>query len=421
MENMPVNILELYRIYKQSRGVKCPSDLAYNRIKSGDLYFTWAYPKKPKSVKFILWRFMPYYIMFFLKPVISFLKNSKQGLGRVTLFGGNAFAKEAIKKGANFAVIDNKRAKKGPKYILVTDVRDTITNLAVLQRKKSNIQFVAITGSCGKTTTRGLTCLVLRKKYSVESSSSNVMPVIQADILNFNESTEIAVMEIGTANFGVIKQSCEIIQPHCGLITCIGKAHLQGLKSIEGVLKAKGELFDYLISTNGHIFKNLNDSKIVGMANNYENITTFGSTTDANIYGEITNTFPFLTIKWYPSIKSKREYYHASTKLFGEYNLDNILSAISVGLYFDVPPKLINEAIQEYETTNLRSQEKKIGSNTIILDSYNANPTSMRAALKNFTKMITDIVRINPLLPKVQPNIFINKSTIFSLTTLNIS
>jgi UDP-N-acetylmuramoyl-tripeptide--D-alanyl-D-alanine ligase len=255
-----------------------------------------------------------------------------------------------------------------------------------------NTQFIGITGSCGKTTTKELTKFILSKKYSTESTTGtwNTFYTIAHHLLNFNESTDLAIIEMGIGSPGQIKKYCEMVQPHCGLITCIGKAHLQGLKSIEGVLKAKGELFEYLISVNGHIFKNINDSRIASLAINYKNITTYGRTKDADICGEIISTFPFLKIKWYPPTKTRAEYYNVSTKLFGEYNLDNILSAISVALYFDVPPKLINEAIQEYETIDLRSQIKKYGTNTIYFDCYNANPTSMRASLINFAKMNVD-------------------------------
>jgi UDP-N-acetylmuramoyl-tripeptide--D-alanyl-D-alanine ligase len=387
MENVSEKIDELYQIYKKSKSVKLPIDLAANRIDPGDLYFTWdvASRKRIRRVIINCLRFMEFYMPFLLKLVISILKRYKDNL---SIYGGNAYAKKALKMGANYAVIDNKLAKKGNKFLLVNNVRDTLINLAVLNRNKVNTQFIGITGSCGKSTTTKLINTVLSTKYSSEFEvNKNCIPVLPQNILNFNEGTDIGVIEMAAVSIGQIKELCEMVQPHCGLITCIGKAHLKGFKSIEGVLKGKGELFDYLISVNGHIFKNLNDSRIAGLANNYKNITTFGSMKDADICGEIINTFPFLTIKWYPSKKSKTEYYHMHTKLFGEYNLDNILAAISVGLYFEVPPKSINEAIYEYETINLRSQEKKIETNTIILDSYNANPTSMKAALLNFDKM----------------------------------
>jgi UDP-N-acetylmuramoyl-tripeptide--D-alanyl-D-alanine ligase len=305
---------------------------------------------------------------------------------------GNSYAKWCLGKGAAYAVIDDVRMKQGPEYLVVEDSNAALNSLAVVHRNQVDTQFIAVTGSCGKTTTKELTKAVLSSKYSAEATigNKNAHSFIPAAILNFEQSADFAVIEMGIASSGQIRRYCEMVKPHCGLITCIGKAHLQGLKSIEGVLKAKGELFEYLISVNGHIFKNINDSRIASLAINYKNITTYGRTKDADICGEIISTFPFLKIKWYPPTKTRAEYYNVSTKLFGEYNLDNILSAISVALYFDVPPKLINEAIQEYETIDLRSQIKKYGTNTIYFDCYNANPTSMRASLINFAKMNVD-------------------------------
>jgi len=328
-------------------------------------------------------------IPFIRNPVRSFFNKDKWSFYPNH---GNAYAKECLKKGAAYAVIDDIRMKKGPKYILVENTTNALTTLAAVHRKKVDTQFIAVTGSCGKTTTKELIKFILSKKYSTGSTPGNAnhLSLIARSLLNFNENTDLGVIEMGIKSSGEIKKMCEMLQPHCGLITCIGKAHLQYLKSIEGVSKAKGELFEYLISANGHIFKNINDLRVANLARNYENITTYGRTKDADIYGEIISTYPFLKIKWYPPTKSRAEYYNVSTKLFGEYNLDNILSAISVALYFDVPPKLINEALQEYETIKLRSQIKNYGTNKIIFDCFNANPTSMGAAVENFAKINVD-------------------------------
>jgi UDP-N-acetylmuramoyl-tripeptide--D-alanyl-D-alanine ligase len=396
MAEVPVQIEEIYKIYKQTKSVRLPFNLPINKIDHkidhGDLYFTLDIRSRKGIRGFLInsLRLVEFYMPFLLKPCIPLLK--KYVNNNLYIYGGNAYAKEAIKKGANYAVIDSKLAKKGDKFLFVNNTRDTLINLVALNRNNVNTQFVGITGSCGKTTTKELTKYILSKKYSTESTpkSANAFYTIAYSLLNFNESTDLAVIEMGIDSPGQIKKYCELVQPQCGLITCIGKAHLQGLKSIEGVLKAKGELFEYLISVNGHIFKNINDSRIASLAKNYKNITTYGRTKDANICGEIISAFPFLKIKWYPPTKARAEYYNVSTKLFGEYNLDNLLAAISVALHYDVPPKLINEAIQEYETLNLRSQIKNIGTNKIIFDCYNANPTSMRASLINFSKMNAD-------------------------------
>lgn len=396
MSEIPIQIDELYRIYKQSKKIRIriPSELGKNRIESDDLYFAVHQKSHAKGIKKILLRcylFMDSNMPLLRKPLMP-LFNKDNDYALFFLKYGDAYAKWCLKRGAAYAVIDDMRMKKGPKYLLVEDTNDALTSLAAFHRKKVDTQFIAITGSCGKTTTKELTKYILSRKYSTESTigSRNAQWYIPSFLLNFDDSADLAVVEMGIASSGQIKKYCEIVQPHCGLITCIGKAHLSGLKSIEGVLKAKGELFEYLISENRHIFKNINDSMVASLARNYKNITTYGRTKDADICGEIISTFPFLKIKWYPSKKSRAEYYNVSTKLYGEYNLDNILSAISVALYFGVPPKLINEAIQEYETIDLRSQIKKHGTNTIYFDCYNANPTSMRAALISFAKMNVD-------------------------------
>jgi UDP-N-acetylmuramoyl-tripeptide--D-alanyl-D-alanine ligase len=427
-----VKIEELYKIYIQSKSVRLPHDLEANDIEPGDLYFAWKISLSGQGIKGAIgeiWRFMEFKLPFLLKlAILSIKKYKKWSLYsgfQSNMIDGNAYANKAIKKEADYAVIDDIRSKNGPNFFFVENTSDTLINLAALHRKKMNTQFVGITGSCGKTTTKELTHLVLSTKYSVESTvdNHNCVPWIPQRILNFDENTEIGVIEMGVSSIGQLRKLCEIVQPHCGLITCIGKAHLEGFKSLEGVVKAKKELFEYLISVNGHIFKNINDATVTNVFNYYKNVTTYGTTKDADIYGKILNTTPFLTIRWYPSKKSKSEYHDVSTKLYGEYNLDNILSAISVGLYYDVPPKLINEAIQEYETINLRSQIKKLGKNTIILDAYNANPTSMRAALSNFDKMDADnkVVIIGDMLELGKSSIEEHRNIIFFTKNLNFN
>jgi UDP-N-acetylmuramoyl-tripeptide--D-alanyl-D-alanine ligase len=391
MTEVSGQINKLYQIYKKSKNVKLPYDLAANRIIPGDLYFTLDLRAK-KGIKGALvnnLRFVESNMPILLKPGIPLLKKYKENL---FIFGGNAYAKKAIKMGANYAVIDEKFAKKGNNFLLVDNALSTLVKLAAHNRDIVNTQFIAITGSCGKTTTKELTKFILSKTYFTESTPGNLNHsfLIAQSLLNFDKRADLAVIEMGIKSPGQIKSMCQMVKPHCGLITCIGKAHLQGLESIEGVSKAKGELFEYLTSVNGHIFKNISDSRVANLAKNYKNITTFGRTKDADICGEIISTFPFLKIKWYPPTKSKAEYYNVSTKLFGEYNLDNILAAISVALHYDVPLKLINEAIKEYETINLRSQIKDYETNKITFDCYNSNPTSMKAALINFAKINVD-------------------------------
>ena len=390
MENIPVKINELYRVYRHSKSVKSFGDVETNKIEPGDLYFAWKRFNDPIELGLLMktWRYMELYTPFLLLPIIALLK--KYTNYNAYVIDGNAYAKKAIKMGASYAVIDNIHIKKGNKYLFTQDIKATLKELVAFHRKKMNTQFIGITGTCGKTTTKRLIKSVLIAKYPVESNRGNLntAPWIFQEILNnFAEGTKMGVIEIAGSNFPNIKKVCETIQPNCGLITNIGKGHLKQFKSIEGVLKVKRGLFDYLSSVNGHIFKNLNDSRVATLANDYKNTTTYGSTKDADVYGQISNTSPVLEIKWYPSKKSRREYYQVRTKLYGQYNLDNLLSAIAVGLYFDIPPKLINEAIQECEPSNLRSQIKKVGTNTLILDSGSATPTSMMASLNSLYEM----------------------------------
>jgi UDP-N-acetylmuramoyl-tripeptide--D-alanyl-D-alanine ligase len=389
MGNVPVEMDEIYRVYKNSKSVKLPSDAETNKIEPGDLYFAWKLFNDPSNLGFLMknWRNMELYTPLLLKPIIALLK--KYTNYSTYVVDGNAYAKKAIKMGANYAIIDDTRIKNNYRYLFTKNTRAMVCDLVAFHRKKVNIPFVGITGTCGKTTTKELIKSVLSAKYTVESNMGNLNspPLLFKEILNFAKNTELGIIELAGNSFYNFKRLCEIVQPHCGLITCIGKGHLDWFKSIEGVLKIKRGLFDYISSVKGHIFKNLNDSKIANLVNDYKHTTTYGSINDADVYGQIVDTSPFLTIKWHPSKNSRQEYFQVTTKLYGHYNLDNILSAIAVGLYYDIPPKLINEAIQEYETINLRSQIQKIGTNSFILDSGSATPTSMIAALNSFYDM----------------------------------
>lgn len=423
MAKVTVTTDELYRIYRRSKSLKYPYDLMTSRIEQGDLYFALQRESNQGIRGFLRksWKFMEFYLPFLPRLFFSLLRGLNINLHYWV--DGNTYAKEAIKK-ANYAVIDDSRMKNGSKLLLVENTEDTLIGLAALHRKKLNNRLVGITGSCGKTTTKELINSVLSTKYSVVSTTGTQNRIIQCSqsILKMDKSTDIGVIEMaGGTGMASLKQKCLVVKPNCGIITSIGKAHLQYYNSVDGVAEEKEKLFEYLVSTNGHIFKNLNDSRVANMATDYSNITTYGSIEEADIYGKVISTFPFLVIRWYPSKRSRREYYDIITKLYGDYNLDNILSAISVGLHFDVPPRSINEAIQEYETKHLRSQVKKQGTNTIIFDSYNANPTSMRAALRNFEKMdaVKKVVIIGDMLELGNSSIEEHRKLILFLKNLN--
>lgn len=387
------SIDECYRFFKQfkERRVLLPEDLDQEKIGPNDIYFAVHKNNPTEGIKgFLLKCYLTLDANMPLidKPVRSFFNKSGNYKFFYSLYGDN-YANWCLKRGAAYSVIDNPRMKKGPRYILVDDVDHTLERLAVIRRKELNAEFIAVTGSCGKTTTTALTTFILRKKYAAESTkgNKNALWAIPQAILNFDENADLGVVEMGIRAFNEISKYCHIVKPDCGIITCIGKAHLAGFQTKDGVLKAKRELFDFLISRNGQLFKNLNDPLLATLASDYKQTTTYGRTEDADVFGKIIDSSQLLKIRWYPTKRSRSEYYDVSTKLYGEYNLNNILAAIAVALHYDISPKLICEALQEYETVGLRSQIIKYGTNTIYVDCYNANPTSMQAALVNFAKI----------------------------------
>lgn len=296
-------------------------------------------------------------------------------------FDGNKFAKQALEKGASVAIIDN------PKYssdntILVDNTLDTLQKLANYYRKQNNFKVFALTGTNGKTTTKELINSVLSKKYKSHATQGNFNNHIGVPltILSTPPDTEVLVVEMGANHIGEIEQLCKIAEPDYGLITNIGKAHLEGFGSFDGVKKAKSELYKYLIEKNGLILYNSNDAILTDLASNYANTITYGSK-DSHCH-LIENVFDKgLKVKLYVD----GEDVTLSTQLFGEYNVLNILAAIKTGLLFHIPIDLIKDAIINYTPQNNRSQiiyTKR--NNTLILDSYNANPSSMKAAIKSF-------------------------------------
>jgi UDP-N-acetylmuramoyl-tripeptide--D-alanyl-D-alanine ligase len=188
---------------------------------------------------------------------------------------------------------------------------------------------------------------------------------------------------MGINNIGDITSYCKIVKPDSGVITCIGKTHLEFLRSIDQVEKAKKELFDYLISSQGHIFLNLDDPRLASFGTGYSQLTTFGGRDDAEVQGKVFELNPFLKIKWRPALNSQDNHI-SQTRMWGAYNLTNVLAAIAVGLHYDIPLKMIHEAIEAYEPLELRSQVIERGSKRIFVDAYNANPTSLKASLESF-------------------------------------
>jgi len=298
-------------------------------------------------------------------------------------FDGNILCEEAIEKGAVCTLTDNPDLKKGDKYILVDDVLTTLQQLALYHRRQIPLKaLIAITGSNGKTTTKELLNVVLATTYKTHYTKGNLNNHIgiPLTLLEMPADTEVAVIEMGANHQKEIASYCKITEPDFGIITNIGKAHLEGFGGIEGVKKGKGELFDYLKKHNGGIFYNKDSEAIKQMTEErfIEKTVSYGRTPTVDYSAEIVTEQPFLTLKFENTI--------IKSHLFGGYNFDNILCAITVGKYFKVSNEAIQEAIQNYMPNNKRSEVIMKDSNKIICDYYNANPTSMQHALESFAK-----------------------------------
>jgi UDP-N-acetylmuramoyl-tripeptide--D-alanyl-D-alanine ligase len=302
-------------------------------------------------------------------------------------FNGNAFAKNALDAGAAFVIADEPTGLIDERIINTTDVLTTLQLLAKHHRQQFKIPFIAVTGSNGKTTTKELLHEVLATSYKTYTTEGNLNNHIgiPLTILKIKADAAIALIEMGANHLKEIESYCRFTLPTHGLITNCGKAHLEGFGGIEGVRKGKGELFDYLKATNGTVFI-MNDYKYLKeMSEGIENIKTYGIH-DAAITGEVKNSSGFLEIV----ITKGAAINTIKTQLVGEYNLPNVLAAVAIGKYFNVPDEKIVSALEEYAPSNSRSQLIEIGSNKIILDAYNANPSSMKAAIENFAKMEGD-------------------------------
>jgi len=306
-------------------------------------------------------------------------------------FDGNKHAQAALEKGALAAIVDDAEIATSDKFILVEDGLLALQELANHHRRQFKIPVIALTGSNGKTTTKELIALVLQKKYNTLKTMGNLNNHIGVPLtlLNLNKETEMAVIEMGANHLVEINQLCKIAEPNHGLITNIGKAHLEGFGSIKGVQQGKGELFEFLEAVGGKAFVNVNDPLIVEIAYYLQNAFSYGSQKFTDLHAEILEANPYLKLRWHFHKKMKREDAHIDvpTQLIGSYNLDNVLAAIAVGVRFKVSAENIVSAIADYVPANNRSEVLERNGNRYILDAYNANPTSMMAALKNLEGM----------------------------------
>lgn len=300
-------------------------------------------------------------------------------------FNGNEYAEKAIDSGCSYAIVDEPKYATRPNIILVEDCLDTLQKLANHHRKQLKTPVIGITGTNGKTTTKELITSVLSQEYNVLATQGNLNNHIGVPLtlLRIKKEHEIAIIEMGASHVGEIKVLSEMAMPNYGVITNIGHAHIEGFGSYENVIKAKGELYEYIRSTrDGKIFIDYDNSLLREMS---EGITSiyYGLEEDLFISGKVLSIRPFLEFEW--KFGSRRN--KVKTNLIGEYNLSNALAAITIGKYLGVKASLICKAIEEYQPTNNRSQLKETDKNMLIIDAYNANPTSMHAALENFDHM----------------------------------
>ncbi len=295
-------------------------------------------------------------------------------------FDGNSFAQQALEKGAKYAIVEEKNYEN-ERCILVKDVLQTLQQLATHHRKQLNKPVIALTGSNGKTTTKELINAVLSKKFKTTATTGNLNNHIGVPLtlLKMTDKTDMAIVEMGANHRKEIEFLSNIALPDYGLITNFGKAHIEGFGSVEGVIKAKSELYDYLKANDKLIFVNENDPIQLKQIGNYGNIYKFGSSNSTDSKIEIESSQPYLTLK-YKGNKIK-------SHLTGAYNFGNLAVAIALGNYFEVELNQIISAIENYFPSNNRSQIIEKGSNTVIMDAYNANPTSMQAALENFKQL----------------------------------
>jgi UDP-N-acetylmuramoyl-tripeptide--D-alanyl-D-alanine ligase len=344
-----MNISELYEIYKKYPSVQTDT----RKLKKGDIFFALKGPN----------------------------------------FNGNEFAQKAIDEGSSYAIIDEKKIEIPGKTILVDDVLIALQQLAKHHRQQFTIPFIAITGSNGKTTTKELIHSVLSTTYQTYTTEGNLNNHIGVPLtlLKIKDDAEMAIIEMGANHIGEIASYCEIAVPSHGLITNCGKAHLEGFGNEEGVRKAKGELFDHLRTlTHGYAFVMWDYDYLQQMSKGISGIIKYGTKGDAHVIGKVLKNNPLLEVEIIQGIDEKK----IKTQLVGEYNLPNVLAAITIGKFFKVPESKIKSAIENYSPSNSRSQLIKKDGNKIILDAYNANPTSMKLVIENFSKMQGDKILI---------------------------
>jgi UDP-N-acetylmuramoyl-tripeptide--D-alanyl-D-alanine ligase len=305
-------------------------------------------------------------------------------------FDANKFALQALEQGASFVVIDDVKFKIDDRFLLVDDTLLALQELAKYHRQQLNIPVIGLTGSNGKTTTKELIFSVLSQKFKTQATKGNLNNHIGVPltILEIKPDCEVAIIEMGANHQKEIEMLCQICQPNFGLITNIGKAHLEGFGGIEGVKIGKGELFDFLDRNEGVAFINKNSTQLLEMAQSrsFKDVVFYGSDAANFVSGKLLQNDPLLEIEWI----HEEEHHQIKSNLTGIYNFENILAAIAIGLKFSLSAEEINIGISSYEPQNNRSQIINTPHNTVIGDYYNANPSSMTVAIENLAKLNAD-------------------------------
>ncbi|MBX5439151.1 MAG: UDP-N-acetylmuramoyl-tripeptide--D-alanyl-D-alanine ligase [Thermoflavifilum sp.] len=300
-------------------------------------------------------------------------------------YDGHQFVAEVLEKGASYVVVHRPEAVINERCLLVADTLEALQQLAHHHRMQQNIPFLAIGGSNGKTTTKELIHAVLATTYQAYATPGNWNNHIgiPLTLLGMPPETTIAIIEMGANHLGEMMQYCTMVSPTHGLITNIGKDHLEGFGSLEGVKKAYNELYDYLRLIHGVAFVCYDDATLMALSEGISNRHTYGSTAEAEVSGSLLQANPFLSL----DVRVHGQQAHIQTQLIGRYNFHNVMAAVAVGAFFGVPLTEIQAGIARYVPRNNRSQLLEKDGNVYILDAYNANPSSMKAAIENFAAM----------------------------------
>ncbi len=341
-----MNIPEIYNLFLSSTGISTDS----RNIKNGNLFFA--------------------------------LKGDN--------FNGNLFAANALQHGASYSVVDEDISKNNERIIKVSNVLECLQQLAQFHRQQLNIPVIGLTGTNGKTTTKELIANILKTQFRVSFTQGNLNNHIGVPLtlLDIDKNIEIAVVEMGANHCGEIEQLSSIAQPTCGLITNIGKAHLEGFGSFEGVIKTKSELYEALSRNNGVVFYRSDNDILKNQIQKYNflKIITYGNSRTCEVIGKFIDASLYLKFEY--KLNNNNSPQIIETQLAGSHNFENALAAVAVGNYFGITPENIKLALENYQPANKRSQLQKTASNTLLIDCYNANPSSMTAAVSNFLPSI---------------------------------